>query len=435
MTITRVAVASLGAKTIDSPICSGKIADDARIELSLGPNIFSDLTDYHSYSFELGGAREKIYFDPDASRCAIVTCGGLCPGLNDIIQSLVWTACHNYGVRSVIGIRHGLQGFIPDNGLEPMELDPGKVFQIHELGGSILGTSRGPQPTDVIVDRLERLNINMLFIIGGDGTMHAAQDIYHEITRRGRAISVTGIPKTVDNDINFIPKSFGFETAVEKASEAIRCAYIEATSVLNGVGLVKLMGRESGFIAANASLAIREADFVLVPEVPFTMEGKHGLLQALENRLIQNRHAVIVVAEGAGQDLFQTTNKCDASGNRKLEDIAAFMLARFKTYFAERGIPYYPKYFDPGYLIRATPANTYDRQYCGNLGQNAVHAAFSGRTGMVVARIMDKIVHVPLELVTARRRVINPHSDLWRAVMEMTGQGDLNDRESCPGTV
>ena len=131
------------------------------------------------------------------------------------------------------------------------------------------------------------------FIIGGDGTMKAAASIQQEVARRGKHISIVGIPKTIDNDINFIPHSFGVETAVDKAADAIRCAHIEAASVFNGIGIVKLMGRESGFIAANASLSMREVNFVLVPEVPFSLYGERGLFPALEKCLAAHSHAVL----------------------------------------------------------------------------------------------------------------------------------------------
>ncbi|MBR4424064.1 MAG: ATP-dependent 6-phosphofructokinase, partial [Mailhella sp.] len=363
--------------------------------------------------------------DPSRSRCAVVTCGGLCPGINDVIQSIVLSAFHSYGIPSVIGIRYGLKGFIPSQGLDPVELTPENVQHIHELGGTILGTSRGPRPAGEVLDALLEKGVDMLFMIGGDGTMKAALDIHREALRRQVPVAVVGIPKTIDNDINFVPQSFGFGTAVEKASEAIRCAAVEARSVMGGVGLVRLMGRESGFIAASSALSAREADFVLIPEAPFSIDGESGLLATLQSKLRRQRHAVIVLAEGAGQYLLEETHRTDVSGNRQLADISAFLLERFRDYFGRKGMAYYPKFFDPGYLIRATPANAGDRQYCGNLGQNAVHAAMSGRTGMVVARIMDCYVHIPLELVTAKRRTLSTRSTLWRSVLEMTGQGDL----------
>lgn len=394
-------------------------------------NIDEELVDEFStpqpISFELAGPRQRIYFDPRRTKCAIVTCGGLCPGINDVIRAIVMTASQAYHLPSVLGIHYGLQGLVPSYAFNFEELTVQSVSHIHEFGGTILGTSRGPQKPEEIVNTLERLNINVLFIIGGDGTMKAAASIQQEIARRNRSISVIGIPKTIDNDINFIPQSFGFETAVDKASDAVRCAHTEAASVCNGIGIVKLMGRESGFITASAALTLREVTFVLVPEVRFSLEGKNGLLPALEYRLKQQGHAVIAVAEGAGQNLLATSLGCDASGNRHLGDIAHLLMESIAAYFSKRSIPYHFKYIDPSYMIRSVPANANDRLYCGFLGQHAVHAAMAGKTGMVVAKLMGKFVHLPLGLVTRKRRTMNTRSDLWRSVLESTGQGEVMD--------
>ncbi|MFR5646986.1 MAG: ATP-dependent 6-phosphofructokinase [Bilophila wadsworthia] len=374
---------------------------------------------------ELAGPRDRIYFDPSKTKCAIVTCGGLCPGINDVIRAIVMTAYNAYRVPSVLGIRYGLQGFIPSYRYDVRELAPRDVEGIHEFGGTILGTSRGPQSSSEIATALERLNISALFIIGGDGTMKAAASIQQEVARRGKHISIVGIPKPLTTT-SFHPHSFGFETAVDKAADAIRCAHIEAASVFNGIGIVKLMGRGSGFIAANASLSLREVNFVLVPEVPFSLYGERGLFPALEKCLAAHSHAVLAVAEGAGQDLLsEHETRCDASGNKALGDITGFLRAKIAEYFSAKKIPYYLKYIDPSYMIRSVPANANDRLYCGFLGQHAVHAAMSGKTGMVVANIMDKFVHLPLELVTRKRRTMSVRSDLWQSVLETTGQGDV----------
>lgn len=383
---------------------------------------FSEGKEPRKMLFELAGPRRRLYFDPSRTRLAIATCGGLCPGINDVIRAIVMEAFHGYGVPSVLGVRYGLEGFIPAYGHEAMELSPDAVASIHQFGGTILGTSRGPQHPGQIADALERMRVNALFLIGGDGTMRAASAIAAEIRRRGLPTAVLGIPKTIDNDINFISQSFGFETAVDKATEAIQCAHTEALGSVNGVGVVRLMGRESGFIAAHATLSLKEVNFVLVPEVPFALHGAGGLLPALEARLKERGHAVIVVAEGAGQDLIQETDLKDASGNIILADIAAHLLKEIRAFLSARGMPHAIKYIDPSYIIRSVPANANDRVYCGMLGQFAVHAAMAGKTAMVVAKLMDRFVHMPLELVTRKRRRMDTASDYWRAVIESTGQ-------------
>lgn len=333
-------------------------------------------------------------------------------------------AHYHYKIRTVVGIRNGLRGFIPKYGYDVMDLTPETVTNIHHFGGTILGTSREQQSAEEIVDSLERMNINVLFVIGGDGTMRAASKIVDEVTARKSKISVIGIPKTIDNDINFITRSFGFDTAVEKATEAIRCAHVEATCIDNGIGLVKLMGREAGFIAAQATLALQEVNFLLVPEQPFTLHGKEGLLPALERRLKARRHAVIVCAEGAGQDLLEQPADKGYSGNPVLGDICALLIEQIKDYFDKQGQEMFMKFIDPSYIIRSVPANAGDRVYCGFLEDCAVHAAMAGKTGMVVTRLKSSLVHLPLQLVTLKRRMLNINSDYWCSVMDATGQQD-----------
>ncbi|WP_243544977.1 ATP-dependent 6-phosphofructokinase [Pseudodesulfovibrio tunisiensis] len=372
--------------------------------------------------FEPAGPREKIYFDPSKAKCAVVTCGGLCPGLNDVIRAVVMTAHHEYNVPSVLGIRYGLEGFMPEHGHDVVELAPDNVVSIHEFGGTVLGSSRGPQPPEGIVDALERMNVSILCMIGGDGTMRAASKVMEEITRRKLSISVVGMPKTIDNDINFASPSFGFDTAVEKATEAIRCANVEAMGAPWGIGLVKVMGRESGYIAAQAALACQDVNFVLIPEEPFEMEGPNGFLVHLDKRMHDRGHAVIVVAEGAGQSLLEASGRTDASGNVVLGDIASLLKDRIKDHFREEGINITLKYIDPSYIIRSVPANANDRIYCSFLGMHAVHAGMSGRTGLVISRWNGRYVHIPMDLVIRSRKRINTCSNYWRAVLESTGQ-------------
>ena len=420
-----IRIQSLGTPEIDSPLSRNlATGGERRVVFTVDEELVDEGAAPRPMSFELAGPRDRIYFDPSKTKCAIVTCGGLCPGINDVIRAIVMTAYNAYRVPSVLGIRYGLQGFIPSYRYDVRELAPRDVEGIHEFGGTILGTSRGPQSSSEIATALERLNISALFIIGGDGTMKAAASIQQEVARRGKHISIVGIPKTIDNDINFIPHSFGFETAVDKAADAIRCAHIEAASVFNGIGIVKLMGRESGFIAAQSSLALREANFVLIPEAPFQLHGDGGLLPALERRLKLRGHAVIIAAEGAGQHLLQQNEARDASGNPVLSDVGSLLRTSIVDYFHGK-MPISIKYIDPSYIIRSVPANANDRVYCGFLGQHAVHAAMAGRTEMVVAKIMDRYVHIPLDLVTKKRRKLDIRSGLWRAVLESTGQGEL----------
>lgn len=374
-------------------------------------------------SFERAGPRRKISFDPATATAAIVTCGGLCPGINNVIRALVMTLHHRYGVRRILGIRNGYQGFIPEHGPEPIALSPETVDHLHRQGGTMLGTSRGKQDPERIVDFLQGHRIDLLFVIGGDGTQRGALGISAVARRRGVPVSIIGIPKTVDNDILHIDRSFGFATAASVACQVIATAHTEAISSPNGIGLVKLMGRHSGFITCLAALAVSEANFVLIPEVPFALDGEHGFLSLLKERMRRRGHAVILVGEGAGQELIPAQDReHDASGNVKFQDIGVFLRDRINAFFKAEGTEINLKYIDPSYIIRAIPANQFDSVYCYMLGQYAVHAGMSGRTEMVVGPVNNTFVHIPMPLIAAGRRQVDPQSSLWLSVIEATGQ-------------
>jgi 6-phosphofructokinase 1 len=371
-------------------------------------------------SFEPGGPREYIYFDPAGTRVGIVTCGGLCPGLNNVIRGLVLELSENYGVTDIVGFRNGYRGLA--NGEEPMPLTPALVADIHNRGGTILGTSRGGQDTSEMVKALIRLRVSVLMVIGGDGTLRAAEEIADAAAARGVMLSVVGVPKTIDNDVPYIDHSFGFQTAFARATDSIKAAHTEASSTPNGVGLVKLMGRHSGFIACYAALASHDVDFVLIPEVPVRLDGAGGFLACLRRRAQERGHAVIVVAEGAGQDLIARDGARDASGNARLADIGRLLRERIVDDFAAAGTELSLRYVDPGYAIRSVPANGYDAVFCLRLAQAAVHAAMSGRTAMVVGRWHGRFVHLPISLATGSRNQVDPNGDLWMSVLEATGQ-------------
>jgi len=373
-------------------------------------------------SFEVAGPREQTFFEPARTTAGIVTCGGLCPGLNDIIRGLVMELSYRYGVTRIFGFRYGFEGLIPRYGHTPWPLKPEAMDSIHAFGGSILGTSRGAQNIGEMVDFLEELEVDLLFVVGGDGSLRGANEISQEIRRRGQKKSVIGIPKTIDNDIMYLDKSFGFETAFAEAVKVVVCSHVEALGSRNGIGLVKLMGRDSGFIASFAALAGNVVNFVLIPEVRFELGGPRGLLEALYYRIARRKHAVIVIAEGAGQHLMEGGGGKDASGNRKLGDIGIFLKESITTFFRERHTECNLKYIDPSYIIRSVPASPQDNVYCSRLAQNAVHAALAGKTGMLVGRWHGTFIHLPLEVVTRGRRKVDPDSELWHSVLENTGQ-------------
>ncbi len=373
--------------------------------------------------FEAAGPRARLFFDAAQTRAGIVTCGGLCPGLNNVIRSVFLELHHHYGVQEVLGFRYGYQGLDPERGQEPILLTSDFVEDIHQEGGTVLGTSRGPVDPARAVDNLIRRKVNILFAVGGDGTQRGARDLFLEARRRSYALAVVGIPKTVDNDVPFVARTFGYLTAVEVAAIMLRCAHTEAHSVQNGISLVKLMGRNAGFVAAGATVASQEVNFCLIPEVPFALDGQGGFLAALKARILARSHALIAVAEGAGQELLEKGSEArDASGNVKLKDIGVFLRSRIEAYFKAEQIPVVLRYMDPGYSIRSVPANAEDAIMCDLFARHAVHAAMAGKTGLMIGYLHDRFIHVPIEGLATRVKRVDPKSPGWNAVLAATGQ-------------
>lgn len=374
-------------------------------------------------SFEKAGPCSELYFEPAKTKVGIVTCGGLCPGLNDVIRSIVNQLHYRYGINRVLGFKYGYEGLVPDYNHEVIELTPKMVEGIHLTGGTFLGSSRGGQDVERMVDTLEIMNVNILFCIGGDGTQRGAHAIHQEIKKRNLKISIAGIPKTIDNDISFLEKSFGFETAFTAANEIIRYAHNEAEGAYNGIALIKLMGRDAGFIAAHAALSIQEVNFVLVPEMEFELYGPYGFLKALRKRIEKRQHAVVVVAEGAGQHFFDSDEKeKDKSGNIKNKDIGLYLKEKIKEEFDSKGLKHTIKYIDPSYIIRSAPANANDSKFCSLLAQNAVHAALAGCTDFVVGNWNDQFTLIPIPVAVSVRKKIDIHGELWWNILEATGQ-------------
>jgi 6-phosphofructokinase 1 len=414
----------LGECNVVSPLRSTRFMDTSR------PLLFrADIDELRAQlragidppAFELAGPRERIYFNPATLRCGIVTCGGLCPGLNDVIRSLVFCLHEKYGVAKVYGFKFGYEGLVERSALTPIELTTRKLTQINEVGGTVLGSSRGPQPVDEMVDTLERLGIQLLFTIGGDGTLRGAHSIVEEIRRRELEIAVVGVPKTIDNDISFMDMSFGFDTAVEAARHATRAAYVEASCHRFGIGLVKLMGRDSGFIASFATLADTQVGLCLIPEIGFSIDG---VVRAARERIERDGYVVIVVAEGAGQDLLAEAEEWDASGNRRHGDIGTFLKDKIPETFRGQGTSVTLKYIDPSYMIRSLPANARDANFCLRLGHAAVHAGMAGKTDTVIGSWRRRLTLVPIPLAVSSRKKVDTDGYLWQTVLSVTGQAD-----------
>jgi 6-phosphofructokinase 1 len=410
----------LGEARFPSPR-SVHVSDKARVVSNV--IIDPDRPPAEELMFEVAGPRERLYFDPKKTRAGIVTCGGLCPGLNNVIRSLVLELHHGYGVQEILGFVDGYQGLDPWRGSEPIPLTPTFVEDIHKEGGSVLNTSRGPVDVSVAVDNLIRRKVDILFVVGGDGTQRGGAEIFQEAKRRGHALAVVGVPKTIDNDVAFVSRTFGYLTAVEEASEAINRAHTEAHSVHNGISVVKIMGRNAGFIAAGATIASQDVNFTLVPEVPFVLEGEDGFLAALKKRVVSRAHAVILVAEGAGQHLMEAGGQqFDASGNLKSKDIGLFLRDSIDAYLKAENVPFVMRYFDPSYLVRSVPASAEDAILCDFYARNAVHAAMAGKTGLVIGQQHDIFTHVPIELLAKHKKQLDLNSPAWLGVLASTGQ-------------
>jgi len=418
-------ISKLGENNFTSPLTRFNfVSDDERI-------LFDDeAVEIKAYlqagieppEFEAAGPREKIYFDHSKLNCAIVTCGGLSPGINDVIRAIVMNLHYHYRVTNIFGFQYGYEGISEADKFPPIKLTPDYVSHIHNFGGTVLGSSRGNQDAARMVDTLVSMNIGILFTIGGDGTLRGAHSIFEEVKRRGLSISIIGIPKTIDNDISYIQTTFGFETAVSEARRSTNTAHVEARGAKNGIGLVKLMGRDSGFIAAYTTLADKDVNFCLIPEAPFEL---NTFLEALKRQIENRGHAVVVVAEGAGQHLMQSLNDKDPSGNIRYGDIGIFLKDEIKKYFKQKAIEINLKYIDPSYMIRSLAANARDSALCLLYGQCAVDAGMAGKTDMVVGFWRNRFTHVPITIASSSRKKIDVKGFLWQSVIGATGQPPL----------
>jgi len=423
------AITTLGPCTVKSPLRLATrpgqghgpfVSDRARVRYRVEQGVEEEAGEVF---FEKAGPRERLFFDPRRTKAALVTCGGICPGLNNVIRSAFLELHHNYGVQEVLGLRYGYAGLNPKVAEPPIRLTTEFVDDIHEDGGTVLGSSRGAQPVNIMVDYLERQKINLLLCVGGDGTLRGAGAIAEEAMKRRAPLAVVGVPKTIDNDVMYVARTFGLTTATDKARTVLDCAHNEARSAFNGVGLVKVMGRDAGFIAAAATLASQEVNFCLVPEVPFALEGKQGFLPTLRSRLDRRRHAVVVVAEGAGQDLIKHLPAgTDASGNKRYADIGVHLKDQILAYFKRVGVPVEVKYFDPSYFIRSVPANTDDAMLCDQFGRHAVHAGMAGKTNLVIGLWNSVFTHLPIPLAVSAKKRVDPEGPLWMSVLAATGQ-------------
>ncbi|QDZ21274.1 ATP-dependent 6-phosphofructokinase [Chloropicon primus] len=416
----RVAISSLFHGSSDSigANCGGASIYDAQEEICVPISAWA----YRA------GARKEVWFNPKTVRAAIVTCGGLCPGLNDVVRGIVQTL-YQYGVKegNILGIKFGFRGFYSYEN-QPISLTMREVDGIQRKGGTLLGTSRGGADMDKICDSIQERGVNMVFVIGGNGGNAGASALSSKCTERDYPCAVIGVPKSIDNDILVIDKTFGFDTACQEGVKAINAAYVEASSAFRGVGLVKLMGRQSGFIALNSSLASGEVDVCLIPETKFDLHGERGLLKHIERTLEAKSHCVVVVAEGAYQDEISNISEKDASGNPILTCVGTHLREEIKKYFSggeRKKVDL--KYIDPTYMIRAVETNTSDKIYCYVLAQGAVHAAFAGFTGITVGMVNTHTAYFPIDLIVSSARRVDTRGKTWQRLLSATMQPSLRN--------
>jgi 6-phosphofructokinase 1 len=406
------------------PLDQSELANPSVLNLSPAVDLVSDVKQQPpplsliDAKIQMAGPRKKLFFNPVAISCGIVTCGGVCPGLNNVSRSLVSVLWYRYGVRRILGFKYGYLGLTPQSNIKPVDLTPDYVKDIHQFGGTILGTSRGPQEPSVMLDYLIQCGVDVLFCIGGDGTQKGAHAIALEAAKRNVLISVIGIGKTIDNDLLYLDKSFGFDTAVQLAQQAIIAAHEEARAVQNGIGIVKLMGRESGALALNASLASGDVNVVLIPEVEFQLRQ---LVEYLRDRFKTRDHCLIVCAEGAGQNLVGDSGRTDKSGNKVFNDIGEYLKENLSKELKALKIQHTVKYIDPSYSIRAGVANSSDSILCTLYAQMAAHAAMAGKTDMMVGMLNGRYVHLPLSKVTQGKKNVDVLGFTWQGFLDATG--------------
>ena len=360
---------------------------------------------------ELAGPSEKIFYNPFDCKVGIITCGGLCPGLNNVIRALVLNLYNRYNVHQIFGLRWGFEGLNPELS-NVIKLTPTIVNDIHQKGGSILGSSRGEQQIEVMAQFLINNNFNILFTLGGDGTLKASSKLNEELRRRNVPITVVGIPKTVDNDICYTDNTFGFNTAVELAQQAINSIHNEAKSAKNGIGIVRLMGRDAGFIALYASISNGDVNMVLLPEMSISIET---ICEFVKKRLLLKGHIVIVLAEGALQDQKPKDIELrkDKSGNIIHWNCLDYLKERIKEYLEDNGFNNHTiKSVDPSYMIRSAPCNATDAHYCMTLANAAVHVAMAGKTGVVICHHHNNYVSIPMNRAIHFIKRVNPNGPL-----------------------
>lgn len=325
-------------------------------------------------------------------KLGILTGGGDCPGLNAVLRACA-RYCNERGT-SLIGYMNGWQGVLEG---ESMLLDRRAVKGIVHLGGTILGTSR-TDPLEVngglarMKHTLEEDGVEGLIVVGGDGTLSAAL----ELSREG--FNVLGVPKTIDNDLCGTDVTFGFDTAVSIATDAIDRLHTTAEAHKRVI-VVEVMGNHSGWIAAYAGIA-GGADVVLVPEVPFELRDVCDRIRDRERR--GRSFSIVVIAEGA-RSLERADEPVERRGKIRPGQISFWLADEI-----EKAIGTETRFVVLGHIQRGGTPTAYDRILATRYGIHAAELAMQGRWGMMVSLSGRHMDAVPLEEAVGQLRELDP---------------------------
>ncbi len=353
-------------------------------------------------------------------RIGILTGGGDCPGLNAVIRAVVRCAVTHYDIEC-LGVVDSFNGLIEGPAIIPLSWHrtKGLLFQ----GGTILGSTNKGDPfaykvrvgeriveedrSEAVMANVEKLELDGLIIIGGDGTMEIASKFW-----KRKKLKLVGVPKTIDNDIWGTDETFGFHTAVEIATDALARLQTTATSH-HRVMILETMGRNAGWIALHAGLA-SGADVILIPEIPFNLEAIVAKIK--ERSSLGSKSTIVCVAEGAapigGQ---QVTREFvpDSAEPIRLGGIAEWLSKELKGLIQTEC-----RYTVLGHIQRGGIPTGYDRILCTRLGTAAVHAFANGEYGKMVALRESVIKTIPIMDIAGKNRFVDPGNDLIRAARD-----------------
>jgi 6-phosphofructokinase 1 len=352
-------------------------------------------------------------------RIGILTGGGDAPGLNAVIRAAVKTAILQYGC-DIYGVLDGYDGFLKDGGIIPLGLK--EVSGILPRGGTILGAANRGNPfarkvfqdgreitvdkSDDLIHAMQQSGLEALLVLGGDGTLRIAHELYQ------KGIPVIGVPKTIDNDIGGTEVTFGFDTALNIATEAIDRLHTTAEAH-HRVMVLELMGREAGFIALHAGIS-GGADVILIPEIPFKFEA---VLGKIRRRIVRGSlFSILAVSEGAkplgGNEVFSRSG--DEMYVPRLGGVGHLV----GEYIEEQG--YETRVTVLGHLQRGGTPTSFDRWLATRYGAAAVRLAARGGFDRMVSLRSEQITDVTLEEALAVPRRVDLNGD---AVITARGMG------------